>query len=74
MERKMRKRAFKIYYEYESNRVLETQFCCKTMKDYWKLLMVFFNPEDLTVITKEGIVFKYCPDCGGKVVIKESRL
>lgn len=70
----MRKRPFKIYYNFDTRNPIETIFCCSTMKDYWKLLIIFFNPEDLTVISKEGVSFKHCANCGGKIIIKESRL
>lgn len=70
----MKKRPFKLYYLYETKGVSETQFCCSTMKDFWKLGIIFFDSEDLTIISKEGIFFKYCSYCGGKIIIKESRL
>ena len=67
-------RPFKIYYQFGSNDVVETQFCCKVMKDYWNMGVLFFNPEDLQVMSRDGIIFNGCPNCRRKIIIKESRL
>ena len=59
---------FKIYYQYETGNVMETQFCCKLMKGYWNMGIIFFEPEDLQVINKEGVIFKGCPNCRRKII------
>jgi hypothetical protein len=44
------------------------------MKDYWNMGLIFFDPEDLQVMSREGVIFRGCPNCRRKIIIKESRL
>ena len=54
--------------------IVDVEFCCKTLKSYWSIDIIFWNAEDMVIMDKNGIIFKYCPFCGAKIQIKESRL
>jgi len=63
----------KVYYD-ENFTAVDTVKCCNRMKHYWSLELIFLEPEQLELVNRDGIVFKRCPNCGAKIIIKPSRI
>lgn len=63
----------KLYYG-ENNEVIDVVKCCNKMNEYWTMDLMFLEPESLEIINREGVVFKRCPNCGKKNIVKPSRL
>jgi len=70
----MFRKTCKVYYDIDTREIADVTKCCNKMNNYLKLDIIFLTPDDLFMVSHDTTRFKYCPECGARIIIKPSRL